>query len=381
MSNSPAPLSAATRLAHAGGPADAATGAVVAPVHVATTFARAPDNTLPSAHLYGRPDNQTVRSVEGILAGLEGGADAMLFGSGMAAASAVFMALAPGDHVVAPRAMYWALRGWLEADLRRWGVAVDFADMGDPNALRAVLRAGHTRLVWIETPANPTWEITDIAAIAAVAHAAGARLAVDSTVPTPLLTRPLELGADLVMHSATKYLNGHSDVIAGALVTRRIDDAWERIGRVRARGGAILGPFEAWLLGRGLRTLAVRVPVHCANAQLLAQRALGHPSVLDVLYPGLAHHPGHAVAAAQMKGGFGGMVSIRLKGGEAAALDVLSRVRLFARATSLGGTESLIEHRATAEGPGSSVPRDLLRISVGLEDGEELWADLAQALG
>jgi cystathionine gamma-synthase len=235
-------------------------------------------------------------------------------------------------------------------------------------------------LVWIESPANPTWAITDIVAAAEIAHGAGARLAVDSTVATPVLTRPIALGADIVMHSATKYLNGHSDVVAGALVAARHDEFWERIAAIRASHGAILGSFEAWLLLRGMRTLSLRVERACASAQRIAEHFADHSHVAAVLYPGLPAHPGHEIAARQMHGGFGGMLSVRVAAGEAAAIAAAARVRVFKRATSLGGVESLIEHRASIEGPGSPAPPDLLRLSVGIEDAQDLIDDLEQAL-
>ncbi len=276
--------------------------------------------------------------------------------------------------------MYWSLRNWLAGPARDWGLQTEFVETDDLARLRAAMRPGQTRLVWIETPANPLWSVTDIAAAAAIAHAAGARLAVDSTVATPVLTQPLALGADLVMHSATKYLNGHSDVVAGALVAREVDAHWAAIRAVRAQHGGILGAFEAWLLLRGMRTLYVRVPAACRAAQRIAERMAAHPRIGAVLYPGLPAAPGHAVAARQMQGGFGGMLSIRVRGGEAAAIATAARVRLWKRATSLGGVESLIEHRASIEGPGSPVPPDLLRLSVGIEDADDLIADLEQAL-
>jgi len=359
---------------------DPATRAVVPPLHVATTFLRDPDNQYRSGFVYGRPDNATVREAEAVIAALEGAAAAMLLGSGMSAAVAVFLALKPGDHVIAPKVMYWALRNWLLNDATHWGLKVDLVDTSDPAAVAAALRPGETRLVWLETPANPLWTITDIAAIAALAKQAGARVAVDSTAATPVFTRPLALGADIVMHSATKYLNGHSDVIAGALATAATDDFWERIRRVRAMQGMILGPFEAFLLLRGLRTLDLRVHAASAGAMDLAQRFANHPRIAEVLYPGLASHPGHAIAARQMQGGFGGMLSIRLRGGEAAAIAAAAKVELWKRATSLGGVESLIEHRASVEGAGSPCPPDLLRLSVGIEDVEDLYADLDTAM-
>jgi cystathionine gamma-synthase len=316
-----------------------------------------------------------------VLARLEQGASAMLFASGMAAATAVFQALDPGDHVLVPRVMYWSLRNWLQGFATRWGLQVQPVDMTDLDALKAALRPGRTRLVWVETPANPLWCVTDLAAAAALAHGAGARLAVDSTVATPVLTQPLALGADLVMHAATKYLGGHSDLIAGALVTREADDGWQRLRQLRAQLGGTLGSFEAWLLLRGMRTLFLRVRHASASARCIAEHFAGHPRIEAVLYPGLAADPGHAVAARQMSGGFGGMLSLRVKGGEAAAVAAAARVQLWKRATSLGGTESLVEHRASVEGAGTPAPPDLLRLSVGLEDAGDLIDDLEQSLG
>ncbi|MBD8902994.1 cystathionine gamma-synthase, partial [Methylobacterium bullatum] len=251
----------------------------------------------------------------------------------------------------------------------------------DLDALRAAIRPGTTKLVWVETPGNPLWTITDIAAAAEIAHAAGARLAIDSTAASPIHTRPLRLGADIVMHSATKILNGHSDVVAGVLASARADGFWERIGAIRAGGGAILGPFEAYLLMRSLRTLPLRVAAQSASAADLARRFSAHPRVASVLYPGLPGDPGHAVAARQMEGGFGFMLSIRVAAGEEAAIATAARVRLWKRATSLGGVESLIEHRASVEGPGTPCPPDLLRLSVGIEHVDDLFADLDVALG
>jgi cystathionine gamma-synthase len=268
----------------------------------------------------------------------------------------------------------------ITAFARDWGLTVDFVDMTDLDAVSAAVRAGQTKLVWAESPANPLWGITDLAAVASIAHAAGARLAVDSTCATPVLTRPLSLGADLVMHSATKYLNGHSDLVAGALVTRADDEAWARIKTLRAQLGAVLGSFESWLLLRGMRTLFPRVKTACANAQALAERLSHNPHIAEVLYPGLKEFPGHAIAARQMQGGFGGMLSIRVKGGEAGAIATAANVQLWKRATSLGGVESLIEHRASVEGAGSPCPPDLLRLSAGIEDAGDLAADLEAAL-
>lgn len=374
------PIRPETVAAQALGRVDPRSRAVIPGIEPSTTFVRDPDGGYASGRVYGRADNPTYDLAEDVLTALEEGAASLLFGSGMAAATAVFQALEPGDHVVAPKVMYWALRSWLLDHATRWGLEVELVDMTDLDALAAALRPGRTKLVWAETPANPLWHVTDIAAAAELAHAAGARLAVDSTVATPVLTRPLVLGADLVMHSATKYLNGHSDVVAGTLTTGTADEAWARIKAVRAQQGGILGSFEAWLLARGMRTLHLRVRQSCRAAQMLAERLAAHPSVLEVLYPGLPSFPGHALAARQMEGGFGGMLSIRVRGGEAAAVEAAARVALWHRATSLGGVESLLEHRASIEGPASPVPRDLLRLSVGIEDPADLMADLGQAL-
>ena len=372
--------SKASLLAQAMGKIDEASRAVTPPIHVTSTFIRDPDNQYRSGNVYGRPDNETVREVESVLTMLEGAAASIVLGSGMSAATAVFLALQPGDHVVAPTVMYWALRNWLKDDATAWGLSVDFVDTADLDAVRGAVKKGATKLVWIETPANPMWSVTDIAAVAEIAHAAGARLAVDSTVPTPILSQPLSLGADIVMHSATKYLNGHSDVLAGALCTAREDEFWTRIKRVRAMLGQILGPFEAFLLLRGLRTLDLRVRAMSAAAMTVAEHFAADPRVLDVLYPGLPGHGGHAVAKKQMTGGFGGMLSIRVRAGEEAAIRTAANVKLWKRATSLGGVESLIEHRASIEGPGTPCPSDLLRLSVGLEAPSDLIADLEQAL-
>jgi cystathionine gamma-synthase len=276
--------------------------------------------------------------------------------------------------------MYWGLRDWISRDAPSFGIEPTFVDAADPAAIAAAIRPGRTKLVWIETPANPLWTITDIAATAKIAHEAGALLAVDSTVSTPVLTQPIAHGADLVMHSATKYLNGHSDAIAGALVFARRAGEFERAVRLRSMLGGILGPFEAALLLRGMRTLHVRVRHQCAAAMAIASHFNGHSRLKAVLYPGLPSHPGHAVARRQMQDGFAGMLSVRVKGGEAAAVAAAANVRVWKRATSLGGVESLLEHRASIEGAGSPCPPDLLRLSVGLESTLDLIGDLEQAL-
>lgn len=369
-----------TLAAHALGRVDEATGAIIPPLHPSTTYERDADLGYSRGRCYSRADNPTYDTAADTLTALEGGAHTLLFASGMAAANAAFLALDPGDHVVVPKIMYWALRAWLLGFASRWGLDVELVDTGDLGAVRAALRPGKTKLVWLESPANPLWGVSDIAAIADLAHGVGARLVVDSTVATPVLTRPLELGADVVMHSATKYLNGHSDVVAGTLTTARQDEYWARVKAVLGQSGGVLGPFEAWLLQRGLRTLFPRVRWQSASALTLAERLAAHPQVAEVLYPGLPGFAGHALAQRQMQGGFGGMLSLRVKGGKDAAVAVAARLKIWKRATSLGGVESLVEHRASIEGPTSPVPDDLLRLSVGLEAADDLFADLAQTL-
>ena len=362
------------------------TRALVPPIHTSTTFIRDPDNQYRAGRTYARDHNPTFDQAEAVLTALEGGYASLLFASGMSAATALFQALAPGDHVLAPRVMYWSLRNWLTHFATQWGLRVQFIDMSLPDEVRNAVQSGKTKLVWIETPANPLWTITDIGLTCEIAHAAGSMVAVDSTVATPVLTRPFELGADIVMHSATKYLNGHSDVIAGTLSAREDSPLWARIKSIRAQMGGVLGPFEAWLLMRGMRTLFPRVRAACDSAQGIAERLAQNRFVDEVLYPGLPSFAGHAIAARQMHGGFGGMLSIRVRAkngsatGEQAAIATAARVQLWKRATSLGGVESLIEHRASVEGAGTPVPADLLRLSVGLEERDELIADLEQAL-
>jgi cystathionine gamma-synthase len=353
---------------------DEATGALVPPIHLSTTYARDADYKLIADRDYTRDKNPTPLGAEHAIAALEGGARALVFSSGMAAATAAFRSLTkPGDHVLAPKVAYYALRGWLERFTAKWGLGLDFVDMTNLDELRGALR-DTTRLVWLETPANPTWDVTDIAAVCELAHRKGALVAVDSTCATPVHTRPLALGADLVMHSATKYLAGHSDVLAGALVTRDDNAAWAEIHRTRHDEGAVIGPVEAFLLARGIRTLFARVERQSRTALSLATRLVERG--MRVSYPGLPSHPHHAVAAKQMTGGFGGMLSIYV----ADPLAFVKKLRLWVPATSLGGVESLIEHRASVEGPTSPTPKDLLRLSVGLEHEDDLFEDLVQAL-
>jgi cystathionine gamma-synthase len=373
-------LKPASIAAQALGHVDERTREIVGAIHTSTTYVRDKDNQYRSGRVYARDHNPTFEQAEAVLTALEHGHSSLLFASGMAAATAVFQALAPGDHVLAPKVMYWSLRNWLKNFATHWGLQVEFIDMDQPDAVRRAMRPGKTKLVWVETPANPIWTMTDIALTADIAHAGGAALAVDSTCATPVLSQPLDLGADIVMHAATKYLNGHSDVIAGTLTTREDSALWQRVRPLRAQLGGVLGPFEAWLLTRGMRTLFPRVREACRSAQLIAEHFHGHPLVGEVLYPGLPSFAGHGVAQRQMHGGFGGMLSIRVKAGEQAAITTAAKVELWKRATSLGGVESLIEHRASVEGVGTPAPTDLLRLSVGIEDAGDLIADLEQAL-
>jgi cystathionine gamma-synthase len=349
-------------------------------IHPATTYERAVDLSYPGGRIYSRDQNPTYDTAEALLSQLEGGVDSLLFASGNAAAVAVFQSIKLGETILAPRAMYWALRKWLLQVAVPAGVNVEFYDNANTDDLALRCRASRPALIWVETPANPTWELTDIAQAAALAAECHALLAVDATAATPLNCQPLALGADIVMHSATKYLNGHSDVIAGTLTTRSRDARWEHIRYLRAGGGSVLGAFEAWLLLRGMRTLAVRMRQHNESAMKICARLEGHPSLTHVLYPGLTSHPQQALAARQMQG-FGGMFSLRVKGGEAAAIAVVGRLRVWKRATSLGSVESLVEHRASVEGPGTNCPSDLVRCSTGIESTDDLLADLLAALG
>jgi cystathionine gamma-synthase len=340
------PLAPETLAAQALGDVDAISGGLAPPINPSTNYEMQADGTYHQDRVYTRADNPTYEYAERLLASLEGGCGCALFSSGMAASIAMFQSLLPGDHVLVARVLYWGVRKWLAEFGVTWGLDLEFIDTSDLVAVERGIRPGRTKLIWIETPSNPTWEITDLAAISRVAHAANVRVVVDNTVSTPVLTRPIEHGADFVVHSATKYLNGHSDVLAGAVVTARRDPFWERIRSWRRNSGSVPGPFDAWLLQRGMRTLFVRVRHASDTALQLARHFERHPALLSVLYPGLASHPGHDIAARQMVGGFSGMLSIRVHGGEERARAVAAAVRVFKRATSLGGVESLIEHRA-----------------------------------
>ena len=357
---------------------DAATGAVAPPIYLSTTFERSADGSLPHGFIYARDANPNRMALERVLATLETGAAAAAFSSGQAATMAVFQALSPGDHVVLPESVYYGTRKLMDQVFGRWGLTMTGADMRDAENVAGAIRP-RTRLVWVETPSNPLLAVADIARIATLAHDAGARCAVDNTWATPIGQRPLDLGADLVMHSTTKYLGGHGDVMGGAIVAREDDDFFQRVRLVQTAGGAIAAPFDCWLVVRGIKTLPHRVRAHSANAMAIASFLEAHANVEAVHYPGLASHRGHDIAARQMTA-FGGMVSVQVRGGREASLRTKARVRVFTRATSLGGPESLIEHRASVESPDSGTPDNLLRLSIGLEHADDLIADLDQAL-
>jgi cystathionine gamma-synthase len=363
---------------HAGRRTDPATGAVAPPIHLTTTFERDPDGSYSRGHLYARNSNPTREALETCLAALERGAAAAAFASGSAATAAVFQALSPGDHVIAPHDAYHGTGRLLRETFARWGLAATFVDMTDPAEVERALRPA-TRVVWVETPSNPMWKVSDIRAIATLAHGAGARCVCDNTVATPVGQSPFDLGADLVVHATTKYLGGHGDLMGGAVVAREADEVFARVRAVQATGGAIPSPFDCWLLLRGIQTLPWRVRAHAENAMKLAAFLAGHRRVDAVHYPGLPTHPAHALAARQMRS-FTGMLSFQVRGSAAEALGVAGKVRLFTRATSFGGTDSLIEHRASVEGPETRTPANLLRVSAGLEHPDDLIADLEEAL-
>jgi cystathionine gamma-synthase len=367
-----------TLAVHAGHEPDPATGAVTPPIHLSTTFERAPDGTFPGGYIYSRDANPNRLALERSLAVLEAGSVAAAFASGLAATAAIFQSLGPGDHVVVPDDSYYITRKLLGEVYARWGLEHTPVNMTDLAAVAAALRPS-TRLIWIETPSNPLIRVTDIAAVVALARKAGARVACDNTWASPVLTRPLELGADLVMHSTTKYLGGHSDVLSGAVIARVDDELFQRIRTVQIAGGAVAAPFDCWLLLRGIRSLPYRMRGHCEHALAVARFLEAHSAIARVHYPGLASHPAHAVAARQMAA-FGGMLSLEVRGGRAEAMALAARLKLITRATSLGGPETLIEHRASVEGAHTRAPESLLRMSVGLEHPEDLIADLAQAL-
>jgi cystathionine gamma-synthase len=369
-----------TRAVHAGRHIDPATGAVTAPIYLSTTFERSPAGEYPLGFSYSREDNPNRRALETCLASLEGGKEALCYSSGLAVATALVQGLEPGDHLIAPDDVYWGLRKVIGEVFGKWGLETSYVDMTSMDDFHAALRP-NTRMVWVETPSNPLMKITDLTAIAALARQAGPNVVTvcDGTFATPILQRPLECGIDMVVHSTTKYIGGHSDVVGGALITRHENYLFERARKSQRYGGSVPSPFDCWLTLRGVDTLPYRVRAHSENAMRVARFLAVHAAVEAVHYPGLPSHSGHKTAARQMSA-FGGMLSFQVKGGREIAMGVAAKCKLFIRATSLGGAHSLIEHRASVEGPQSRTPQNLLRISVGLEHADDLIADLEQAL-
>ena len=367
-----------TLAVHAGQQVDQSTGAVTSPIHLSTTFERAADGSFPHGYIYARDANPNRKQLEECLTALEGGADTVAFASGSAATAALFQALEPGQHVIAPYDAYYGTIRLLRDHFERWGLAHALVDTTNLEQVRAALRP-NTALVWIETPSNPLIRVTDVRAVCEAARTTGARVACDNTWSTPVLQRPLEQGADLVVHATTKYLGGHSDVVGGAVVVRQSDDYVERIRAIQKEAGAIPSPFDCWLVLRGVRTLPYRMRAHSDNALRVATFLAQHSAIAAVHYPGLPGDPGHAVAKTQMAA-FGGMLSFEVRGDRAQAMQVAAHVKLFTRATSLGGSESLIEHRASVEGPHTRAPESLLRCSIGLEHADDLIDDLENAL-
>ncbi len=367
-----------TLAVHAGRNPDPSTGAIAEPIHLTTTFLRAEDGSFPSGYIYSRERTPNRMAMEVAMAALDGGADAAAFASGMAATGAAFQALAAGDHVVCPSAVYYGTKKLLSDVFTRWGLQHTIVDTANLDAVHGAIRP-NTKLVWVETPSNPTLAVSDIAAIAEMARAAGARLVVDNTWATAIGQCPFELGADLIMYSTTKYYAGHCDSLSGALVTRVADDFWERVRTIQTTMGSGCAPFDAWLVHRGIASLPCRIRAHTASATAIANFLAEHPAVEKVHYPGHPSHPQHAIAARQMRL-FGGMLSVEPRGDQARSMQVAARLKIFTRATSLGGVESLVEHRKSIEGPTSPTPDNLLRLSVGLEDARDLIDDLRQAL-
>jgi len=370
-----------TRAIHAGRRVDPATGAVTMPIHLSTTFERTPEGEYPLGFSYSRENNPNRQALERCLAEIEGGKDALVFSSGLAVATALLQGLEPGDHILAPDDVYWGLRKVAGEVFGKSQFEITYVDMGRVDGVRAAIRP-NTRLIWVETPSNPLLKITDLGAIAAIARAAGPNIVTvcDGTFATPVLQHPLDCGIDMVAHSTTKYISGHSDVVGGALITRHDNYLFERARTAQKYGGAVPSPFDCWLSLRGIDTLPYRVRAHSSNAARVAVWLAAHPQVERVHYPGLPTHPGHEIAARQMSD-LGGMLSFQVRGGRETAMDAVARCELFIRATSLGGAHSLIEHRASVEGPQSRTPQNLIRVSVGLEHPDDLIADLEQALG
>ena len=367
-----------TLAVHAGHAVDVGTGAVTEAIHLSTTFERDADGGYSRGFLYSRNHNPNRNGLEAALAALEGGAASAAFSSGLAAVTAIFQGLMPGDHVIAPVDIYHGTANVLKHLFAKWGVAASFVDMTDLDGVRNAL-IPQTKLIWIETPSNPLLRCVDIMAIAEIAHQHGARAIADNTFASPVLQQPLALGCDMVMHATTKYLGGRSDVLGGVVVSRLDDEQFAQLRPAQLFGGAVPSPFDCWLVMRSLPTLAYRMQAHCANAQKVAGFLQQHAQVSAVHYPGLPDNPFHAVASRQMSG-FGGMLSFEVKGGKDAAMALAAHVEIFTRATSLGGVESLIEHRASIEGPDSKTPQGLLRVSIGLENADDLIDDLSSAL-
>ena len=365
---------------HSGRTIEAGSGDVTPAIHLTTNFVRDPGGGYSRGYDYSRSDNPNRRQVEQCIAALERGRSAHAFASGSAASLAVFSLVRPGQRILCSVDCYHGTARQLREVVTAWGVAVDFVDTSQPDAFRAALAARPTALVWIETPSNPTLKLSDITLLAESSHAAGALVCCDNTFATPVLQQPLALGADLVMHSSTKYFGGHSDLTGGIVVVRADAGLEERLRTYQGLSGAVPSPFDCWLLARSLATLPYRVRHQSDNAAQLAERMRGHPRIEHVYYPGLPDHPGHALARRQMPGGFGGILSLLVRGDARSALDVAARTRLFIQATSLGGVESLIEHRASIEGPHTRTPQNLLRLSIGLEHVDDLSDDLREAL-
>jgi cystathionine gamma-synthase len=366
--------------AHALHSTDPTTGAVVPPIHLSTTFARDENYETLIKDDYQRSGSPTLYQAEDLLAALEKGESCMLYPSGMAAIFALIDTVPLGGHVVAPTNMYYGARVWLKSLAERKRITLSLIDMTSMNALQRAMQPGKTDVVWIETPSNPTWDITDITAATKIAHAAGAVIGIDATMTAAVTTLPITLGVDYVFHAVTKYLNGHSDILGGALIARKADARWDQLRIARGKNSAPLAPFECWLLMRGMRTLFVRYRQACTNAMVIAQHFERHPKIEAVIYPGLTSHPGHAVAARQMTDGFGGMISLLIEGGFADAKRFCTRLNLIIPATSLGGSESLAEHRKSIEGDSSPVPDNLVRLSIGIEHVADLIGDIEQAL-
>jgi cystathionine gamma-synthase len=368
-----------TRCVHAAHAPDPATGAIAEPIYLTTTFERDADGGYPRGYRYGREGSPNRAALESCVAALEGGVAAVAFASGLAANMAVLELLQAGDHVVAPLEAYYGTLKQLRAYVGERAVAVEFVNFSDPIAVKNALTP-QTRMLWIETPANPLLSITDLAVVTAMAHDIGALVVCDNTFATPVCQHPFEFGVDVIVHSGTKYLGGHSDVLSGVVVVRESAALLDRVQSWQRLAGAVLAPFDCWLLRRSIATLGLRVRAQCRSALAVAEFLATHLAIERVYYPGLPQHPGHAIAAAQMPGGFGAVLSVCIAGGSEAAFDTARRTRIFTRATSLGCVESLIEHRASIEGPESGTPQNLLRLSIGIEDAEDLIGDLAQAL-